>query len=224
MYTVDSAVETSRFMISVKEKKQIRDKNRTRPAHSCFLLRNKRSGGTQNGVLSVSLSLAVFHDLFAKIERKGIKFRLRNRVRITHDNQLVAPAVGGLIRRMGVRKGAGCIAAARVKALTADGCVIDKRIDFQNDRLVLPRPARRESACPDRDREATVRRRNARHRCMCRNPNRENQARKRAIQQAHIKVIKGIAHHVALIRRETQLVSGKTRNDTGPKRPPSTGR
>ena len=38
----------------------------------------------------------------------------------------------------------------------------------------------------------------------------ENQARKRAIQQAHIKVIKGIAHHVALIRRETQLVSGKT--------------
>ena len=31
-----------------------------------------------------------------------------------------------------------------------------------------------------------------------------------AIQQAHIKVIKGIAHHVALIRRETQLVSGKT--------------
>ena len=38
----------------------------------------------------------------------------------------------------------------------------------------------------------------------------ENQARKHAIQQAHIKVIKGIAHHVALIRRETQLVSGKT--------------
>lgn len=134
MYTADSAVETSRFMISVKEKKQIRDKNRTR---SCFLLRNERSGGTQNGVSSVSLSLAVFHDLFAKIERKGIKFRLRNRVRITHDNQLVA-AVGGLIRRMDVRKGIGDIAAALVKALTADGCVIDKRIDFQNDRLVLP--------------------------------------------------------------------------------------
>ena len=62
---------------------------------------------------------------------------MRNRVRITHDNQLVA-AVGGLIRRMDVRKGIGDIAAALVKALTADGCVIDKRIDFQNDRLVLP--------------------------------------------------------------------------------------
>ena len=47
-------------------------------------------------------------------------------------------AVGGLIRRMDVRKGIGDIAAALVKALTADGCVIDKRIDFQNDRLVLP--------------------------------------------------------------------------------------
>ena len=136
MYTADSAVETSRFMISVKEKKQIRNKNRTRPARSCFLLQNERSGGTQNGVSSVSLSLAVFHDLFAKIERKGIKFQLRNRVRITHDNQLVA-AVGGLIRRMDVRKGIGDIAAALVKALTADGCVINKRIDFQNDRLVL---------------------------------------------------------------------------------------
>ena len=62
---------------------------------------------------------------------------MRNRVRITHDNQLVA-AVGGLIRRMDVRKGIGDIAAALVKALTADGCIIDKRIDFQNDRLVLP--------------------------------------------------------------------------------------
>lgn len=73
---------------------------------------------------------------------------MRNRVRITHDNQLVA-AVGGLIRRMDVRKGIGDIAAALVKALTADGCVTDKRIDFQMNvlfclassaRISVPKP------------------------------------------------------------------------------------
>ena len=73
---------------------------------------------------------------------------MRNCVRITHDNQLVA-AVGGLIRRMDVRKGIGDIAAALVKALTADGCVIDKRIDSRmivlfclasSARISVPRP------------------------------------------------------------------------------------
>lgn len=181
----------------------------------------KEVGGTQNGVSSVSLSLAVFHDLFAKIERKGIKFRLRNRVRITHDNQLVA-AVGGLIRRMDVRKGIGDIAAALVKALTADGCVIDKRIDFQNDRLVLP------GQLGENQRAQTVtakRRFDAEmlDRCMCRNPNRESgpQARRPA---GTYQSDKGDRPSRRADPAGDAARERENWNDTGPKRPPSTGR
>ena len=85
-----------------------------------------------------------FHNHIFKIAVKILIFILAYRRRIDHDNEPVA-FIFAVIRQVDMLERIGSVPGALIKSLAADGYVVIRRVDFENDRLFAL--TEKESAC-----------------------------------------------------------------------------
>ena len=87
----------------------------------------------------------IFHNHIFKIAVKILIFILAYRRRAGHDNEPVT-LIFAVIRRVDMLERISSVPGTLIKSLAADGYVVIRRVDFENDRLFCARREVRASA------------------------------------------------------------------------------